>query len=413
MNCLYNMGIALYVAAARLAAMRSDKVRKMIDGQAEAFDYLSRAIDRNAKYIWVHVSSLGEFEQGRPLIEMIKRDNPSCKILLTFFSPSGYEVRKNYEGVDAVCYLPFDTPRNARRFLNSVDLKMAFFVKYEFWGNYLEELHIRNIPTYLISSIFRPSQPFFKWWGGMFRNILRCYRHIYVQDAQSQQLLASIKVRNVTVAGDTRFDRVTDIMRSTIELPVIERFKSNSRHVIVVGSSWAADEEMYSSWVNEHNDVKVIIAPHQFDKTRLASLLQQFDKSMLLSEFEKFSPEAPEIANVRCLIIDCFGLLSSIYRYGNIAYIGGGFGAGIHNINEAAVYAMPVVFGPKFHKFKEATDLIEQEGAFTISSRAECEQVLTALTTNTTLLQKSSTAAGNYIKENLGATLHIYNDLFS
>lgn len=413
MNYLYNLGIALYGAAARLAALRSEKVRKMIKGQAETFGYLSRVIDRKAKYIWVHVSSLGEFEQGRPLIEMIKRDNPSCKILLTFFSPSGYEVRKNYEGVDAVCYLPFDTPWNARRFLNAVDVEIAFFVKYEFWGNYLEELHRRYIPTYLISSIFRSSQPFFKWWGGMFRNILQCYRHIYVQDEQSQQLLAGIGMRNITVAGDTRFDRVTDIMRSTVELPVIVRFKGDTRHVIIVGSSWAADEEMYASWVNEHKDVKVVIAPHQFDKTRLKTLLQQFYNSMLLSEYEKFAPEAPEIANVRCLIIDCFGLLSSIYRYGDIAYIGGGFGAGIHNINEAAVYGMPVIFGPKYHKFKEAHDLIALGGGFTINSREECEQVLTTLTTDADQLKLSSTTAGNYIKENLGATQHIYDDLFT
>lgn len=413
MNCLYNLGIALYGAAARIAALRSDKVRKMIKGQSETFGYLSRVIDRKDKYIWVHVSSLGEFEQGRPLIEMIKRDNPSCKILLTFFSPSGYEVRKNYEGVDAVCYLPFDTPRNVRRFLNAVDVEIAFFVKYEFWGNYLEELRRRYISTYLISSIFRPTQSFFKWWGGMFRNMLRCYRHIYVQDEQSQQLLAGIKVRNVTVAGDTRFDRVTDIMRSTVELPIIERFKCDAQHMIVVGSSWAADEEMYASWVNEHKDVKVIIAPHQFDKSRLESLLQQFDNSMLLSEYEKLTPDALEVANVKCLIIDCFGLLSSIYRYGDIAYIGGGFGAGIHNINEAAVYGMPVIFGPKYHKFKEANDLIDRGGGFTISSREECEQVLTTLITNVDRLKQSSTIAGNYIKENLGATQHIYDDLFT
>ena len=303
MNILYNMGIALYGVAARIAATRSDKVRKMITGQKATLGYLHDVIDSSSTYIWIHVSSLGEFEQGRPLIEMIKRENPSRKILLTFFSPSGYEVRKNYEGVDAVCYLPFDTPGNARSFLDAVKLDMAIFVKYEFWGNYLQELSRKNIPTYLISSIFRAKQPFFKWWGGMFRGMLKCFKHIYVQDEASQQLLAGIGVENVTIAGDTRFDRVTDIMRTTTNLPLIERFKSGARHTIIVGSSWGADEDMYAQWVNAH-DVKVIIAPHQFDQARLQSMLQRFDNSMLLSEYEKYTDDAAEIKPVKCLIID-------------------------------------------------------------------------------------------------------------
>lgn len=411
MNILYNMGIALYGAVARMVAMRSDKVRKMIDGQKATISYLHGAIDKNSTYIWIHVSSLGEFEQGRPLIEMIKRENPSRKILLSFFSPSGYEVRKNYEGVDAVCYLPFDTPGNVRRFLDAVKVEMTIFVKYEFWGNYLQELQRRNVPTYIISSIFRPSQSFFKWWGGMFRGMLKCFRHIYVQDEQSKQLLAGIGVENVTVAGDTRFDRVTDIMRTTMSLPLIERFKRDANRTIIVGSSWGADEEVYAGWVNAH-DVKVIIAPHQFDKNRLQAMLQRFENAMLLSEYEKYADDAEEIKGVKCLIIDCFGLLSSIYRYGDIAYIGGGFGAGIHNINEAAVYDMPVVFGPKYHKFKEAVDLIAIGGGFVINSQEECEKILSLLTDNASALESASRIAGNYIKDNLGATQSIYNDLF-
>lgn len=411
MNILYNMGIALYGAAARIAATRSNKVRKMITGQKATLGYLHDVIDSSSTYIWIHVSSLGEFEQGRPLIEMIKRENPSRKILLTFFSPSGYEVRKNYEGVDAVCYLPFDTPGNARSFLDAVKVDMAIFVKYEFWGNYLQELSRKNIPTYLISSIFRAKQPFFKWWGGMFRGMLKCFKHIYVQDEASQQLLAGIGVENVTIAGDTRFDRVTDIMRTTTNLPLIERFKSGARHTIIVGSSWGADEDMYAQWVNAH-DVKVIIAPHQFDQARLQSMLQRFDNSMLLSEYEKYADDAAEIKPVKCLIIDCFGLLSSIYRYGDIAYIGGGFGAGIHNINEAAVYDMPVVFGPKYHKFKEAVDLIAFGGGFVVNGKEDCEKTLSLLTTDATALETASKIAGNYIKDNLGATQKIYNDLF-
>lgn len=411
MNILYNAGIALYGAVARMVALRSEKVRKMIDGQNATIDYLRGVIDENSTYIWIHVSSLGEFEQGRPLIEMIKRENPSRKILLSFFSPSGYEVRKNYERVDAVCYLPFDTPGNVRRFLDAVKVEMAIFVKYEFWGNYLQELQRRNIPTYIISSIFRPGQAFFKWWGGMFRGMLNCFRHIYVQDEQSKQLLAGIGVENVTIAGDTRFDRVTDIMRTTTSLPLIERFKCGAKHTIIVGSSWGADEEVYADWVNVH-DVKVIIAPHQFDKNRLQAMLQRFENAMLLSEYEKYADDAEEIKGVKCLIIDCFGLLSSIYRYGDIAYIGGGFGAGIHNINEAAVYDMPVVFGPKYHKFKEAVDLISYGGAFVVGNKEECEKILSLLIEEVSALDNASKIAGNYIKDNLGATQRIYNDLF-
>ena len=275
----------------------------------------------------------------------------------------------------------------------------------------MQELSRKNIPTYLISSIFRAKQPFFKWWGGMFRGMLKCFKHIYVQDEASQQLLAGIGVKNVTIAGDTRFDRVTDIMRTTTNLPLIERFKSDARHTIIVGSSWAADEDMYAQWVNAH-DVKVIIAPHQFDQARLQSMLQRFDNSMLLSEYEKHADDAAEIKPVKCLIIDCFGLLSSIYRYGDIAYIGGGFGAGIHNINEAAVYDMPVVFGPKYHKFKEAVDLIALGGGFVVNGKEDCEKTLSLLTTDATALETASKIAGNYIKDNLGATQTIYNDLF-
>ncbi len=412
MNILYNLGIACYGVVARVAAMRNEKVRKMIEGQNATIDYLKGVIDKRAAYVWIHVSSLGEFEQGRPLIERIKRENPSRKILLSFFSPSGYEVRKNYEGVDAVCYLPFDTPGNARRFLDAVKVEMAIFVKYEFWGNYLQELSRKNISTYLISSIFRAKQPFFKWWGGMFRGMLKRFKHIYVQDEASQQLLAGIGMENVTIAGDTRFDRVTDIMRTTTNLPLIERFKGEARHTIIVGSSWAADEDMYAQWINAH-DVKVIIAPHQFDQARLQSMLQRFDDSMLLSEYEKHADDAAEIKSVKCLIIDCFGLLSSIYRYGDIAYVGGGFGVGIHNINEAAVYDMPVVFGPKYHKFKEAVDLIALGGGFVINSKEECEKTLSLLTTDATVLETASKIAGNYIKDNLGSTQKIYNDLFA
>lgn len=419
MNCIYNLSISLYSTVARLVALRSKKVKTMLQGQKSAFDYLRKVIDPEASYVWVHAASLGEFEQGRPLIEMLRRENPDKKILLTFFSPSGYEVRKDYKGVDAVCYLPFDKPCNARRLLDIVKVEAAVFVKYEFWGNYLEEIHRRNIPLYLISSIFRPSQSFFKWWGGTFRKILSFYTHIFVQDEQSRKLLAGIGVENVTVAGDTRFDRVTDIMRTVVKLPLIDWFKYKNPKTIVFGSSWEADEDVYIPWFNEQHGVKAIIAPHEFNTERLARLKARIPGSMLWSEFQELhrTPNDGSCGAVnpdltKCIIIDCFGLLSSLYRYGDIAYVGGGFGAGIHNINEAAVYGMPVIFGPKFSKFKEAGDLIERGGAFTVSGESDFRAVIDSLIEDASALERASKVAGDYIQDNLGATKRIYDKVF-
>lgn len=419
MNLLYNTAIGLYSFGARLVSYRNAKARKMIDGQKKTMDYLRRVIAKESRYIWIHVASLGEFEQARPLIEKIKKEYPKEKLLLTFFSPSGYEVRKNYAEVDAVCYLPFDFKRNAKRLLDIVNPKMAIFVKYEFWGNYLQELHRRQIPTYLISAIFRPKQSFFQWWGGMFRQMLACYTHLYVQDDASKELLASIGVRNVTVAGDTRFDRVTQIMSGTMSLPLIDMFKYKARLTMIAGSSWGADEDVYLPWFNsQKGNVKLIIAPHEFDEERLEYLQKRIPSSMLWSKFQKVYSDPsdgscgavnPDL--VKCLIIDCFGLLASLYRYGDVAYVGGGFGAGIHNINEAAVYGMPVIFGPKYQKFKEAHDLIEAGGAFSVSGREEFETVMSRLE-NGSELEKAGEKAGSYIKRNLGATDKIFADLF-
>ena len=408
MNPLYNAGIALYRFGARLASMRIEKIAIMVKGQKAAFDYLSRTLNREHRYIWIHAASLGEFEQGRPLIEKIRSQYPDRKILLTFFSPSGYEVRKNYDKVDAVCYLPFDTVANARRFIDLVNPEMAIFVKYEFWGNYMQQLAKRNIPTYLISAIFRKSQSFFKPLGGTFRNILKCYTHIYVQDDNSRQLLAGININNVTVAGDTRFDRVTDIMKTTVELPQIAAFKASASHIMVVGSSWEADEAVYSQWLNDSPRFKAIIAPHEFDAHRLAQLQKAIPGSMLWSQIKERTEF--DFSSVRCIIIDCFGLLASIYRYGDIAYIGGGFGAGIHNINEAAVYGMPIIFGSRFDKFKEACDLTSLGGAFSINSKEEFEQLMQSMSDEKTTL--SGNIARQYIEQNIGATDKIFADIF-
>ncbi len=407
MNPLYNIAISTYRAAAKIVSKRNDKARKMIVGQASTFEYLNHNIDKDAEYIWIHASSLGEFEQGRPLIEMIKKNQPGQKILLTFFSPSGYEVRKDYDQVDAVCYLPFDMPRNVHRFLDIVKPKMAIFIKYEFWGNYLQELRRRNIPTYLISAIFRPTQSFFKFYGGMFRNMLKCYTTIFVQDESSKDLLASIGTTQVEVMGDTRFDRVTDILAGCRPFPIVEAF-AKGHFTLIVGSSWLPDEEVYMQFVNEHPDVKLIIAPHELSDEAIESVSRQIKGKVSLYTHSTVE----NVTDADCLIIDCYGILASCYRYGSVAYVGGGFGVGIHNINEAAVYGIPVVFGPNYHKFKEAHDLISLSGAFSVESKEQFNDLMIKFIEDKDYLFTHGKIAGDYIQENLGATQRIYDNIF-
>jgi 3-deoxy-D-manno-octulosonic-acid transferase len=412
MNPLYNLGINIYAAVAALAALRSQKVSKMLTGQRLTLDNLraERLSKATQGYdYWFHAASLGEFEQARPMIERLRDEQPAVKILLTFFSPSGYEVRKNYDKVDTVAYLPFDKPADVEKFLDAAHPRMAIFVKYEFWGNYLSQLKRRNIPTYIISAIFRPKQIFFRPWGGMFRNMLSCFTHLYVQDDASRNLLNKIGVTNVTVAGDTRFDRVTQIMRNTVDLPAIETFKSRAegKCLFIAGSSWGADEDIYAQWLIEHKDVCAIIAPHEFNPQRLAALMQRFGSDVAL--YSEYRPE--QDTAVRILIIDCFGLLSSLYRYGDFAYIGGGFGAGLHNINEAAVYDMPVVFGPNNYKFKEAHDLSQNGGGFEVTDKASFNRVADTLLNDNDARRKAGDIAGKYIQDHIGATDIIYNDI--
>lgn len=408
MNFLYNTGIKAYKLAVKIVSPWNRKAKLMLDGQARTFDYLSEKVDPQAGYIWMHVSSLGEFEQGRPLIEKIKAEHPEQRILLTFFSSSGYEVRKNYDKVDAVCYLPFDTPGNVRRFLDRVRPSMAIFVKYEFWGNYLRELKRRQVPTYIISSIFRPGQIFFRPWGGEFRKMLGCFTHLYVQNEQSRQLLAGIGINQVTVAGDTRFDRVAHVRDQAKSFPVIEAMTRNCPFTLVMGSSWPADEDVVLPYFNSHPNMKLIIAPHEFDDERLQALLGRIERPAALYT----TTDEMLAGQLDCLVINCFGILSSVYRYGQMAYVGGGFGSGIHNVNEAAVYGIPVAFGPKFEKFVEASDLIACEGGFTVSSAQEFEAVMNRLTASQQALRHSSEEAGKYIQSHLGATDLIYRDLF-
>ena len=381
-----------------MAALFSEKVSKMVAGQKKTFSVLEQHIDPKAKYIWFHAASLGEFEQGRPLIEEIRRRFPEYKILQTFFSPSGYEVRKDYKGADVVCYLPLDTPGNARRFVERAHPCMAFFIKYEFWKNYLTELHERQIPVYSVSSIFRPEQIFFRWYGGGYREVLKCFTHLFVQNQESVDLLKTIGVTETSITGDTRFDRVLDICSQAKVLSLVERFKGDQL-TMVAGSSWAPDEDIFIPYFNAHPEMKLVIAPHVIDESHLKEITGKVKGKVV-----RYSQATEEnVAEADCLIIDCFGLLSSIYRYGEIAYIGGGFGVSIHNTLEAAVYGIPVIFGPNNKKFMEAQGLKQCKGGFEIQGASDFNELMDRFREDRQFLQLSGENAGNYVKKNAGA----------
>ncbi len=403
---LYNFGIYIYSLLIHLAAPFSRKPRKMMKGHWVVYELLRQQKEEDAKYIWFHAASLGEFEQGRPLIEKIRKRHPEYKILLTFFSPSGYEVRKNYRGADIVCYLPLDKPRNVSKFLDIIHPCMAFFIKYEFWKNYLDELHKRQIPVYSVSSIFRKEQSFFKWYGSIYRKVLLDFDQLFVQNETSKRFLSRIGVDKVTVVGDTRFDRVLEIRQEAKELPLVEKFKGDAL-TMVAGSSWAPDEDLFIEYFNTHLDMKLIIAAHVIDENHLVEIISKLKRPYV--RYSKANEQ--NVKNADCLIIDGFGLLSSIYRYGEIAYIGGGFGVGIHNVLEAAVYGMPVIFGPKYHKFMEARQLIEEKGAFPINTYEELKQLLDRMISEKEFLQESGLNAGNYVTKNLGASERILNNI--
>ncbi len=404
---LYSLAIHFYAFIIALIAPFHKKARVMRLGQWKTNSILRSKIDRNAKYIWFHASSLGEFEQGRPMMERIKAEHPEYKILLTFFSPSGYEVRKNYNGADVICYLPFDTPFRVKKFINLANPVMAVFIKYEFWGNYLKELKRRDIPVYIISAIFRPEQLFFQWFGAPYRKMLHCFTHLFVQDNRSKELLNKYGITNVTVAGDSRFDRVLEVRNQARELPNVERFIHNGeagkqQPVLIAGSSWPQDEEIFIPYFNNHPEMKLIIAPHEIHRAHLLSIETLLTRpSVRLSDVQQ---DPSLLEGKDCLIIDSFGTLSSIYRYGTMAFIGGGFGVGIHNTLEAAVYGIPVLFGSNFHKFKEARDLIKVGGAFTVENKAAFDAKMDELLTHPEALQAAGSAAGHYVSDNVGAT---------
>ena len=410
---IYNIVIYFVLWGIAIASLFNEKVRKMWRGEREAFKILKQKVDPNAKYIWFHAASLGEFEQGRPLMERIRKDYPQYKILLTFYSPSGYEVRKNYEGADIICYMPVDTRLNAIRFLRLVRPVMAFFIKYEFWSNFLHILKHRNIPTYSVSSIFREDQVFFKWYGRNYAGVLKCFTRFFVQNEESKRLLEGIGITAVDVVRDTRFDRVLQIKEAAKQLPICEAFRTgvassqsadvphHDFKVFVAGSSWPPDENIFIPFFNEHKDWRLLIAPHVIAEEHLKLILSLI-KGKKVVRYTQTTPE--EAAEADVLIIDCFGLLSSMYNYGDVAYIGGGFGVGIHNTLEAAVWNMPVIFGPNNKKFQEAQGLLKSGGGFEINTYEDFSSLMGSLMNDETFLKQAGDKAGAFVAHLAGAT---------
>ncbi len=401
MVVVYNLLILVYGLIIRIFSLFNHKAALFVNGRKNWHEKLKDKITPESRYIWFHCASLGEFEQGRPVMEEIKLRFPEYKILLTFFSPSGYEIRKNYPGAETICYLPMDTPANARKFLNIIRPEKAFFVKYEFWYNFLHELNKRKIPVFVFSANFRQNQHFFSsWpWSKWFRKMLNGFDRIFVQSSASADLLKSFGINRVTVSGDTRFDRVAKIAESAKEMKVVEKFKDNHR-IIVAGSTWKPDEELIIRFINQSEGIKYIIAPHEVSETNINRIVQLLKKPSI--RFSRMNNENALAHDV--LVIDSVGLLSSLYKYGEIAYIGGGFGVGIHNILEAATFGLPVVFGPNHEKFREAVELKSLEGAFCIGNFNNLESTFRKLLETTDIREKASLAAVNYVKNNLGAT---------
>ena len=438
---MYNIVIYLYLLGVAVYSLFNEKVRKMWRGERAAFGVLKEKVDPEAKYVWFHAASLGEFEQGRPLMEQLRREHPEYKILLTFFSPSGYEVRKNYQGADIICYLPLDTPINAIRFLRTIRPVMAFFIKYEFWYNYLHILKHRHVPVYSVSSIFRPDQVFFRWYGRQYGRVLNCFTHFFVQNEQSCELLRRIGIDCVTVVGDTRFDRVLQIKEQAKQLPIVEGFLSSNEErvtrnensstadleehsmergdlvprssflaprIFVAGSSWPPDEDIFIRYFREHPEWKLIIAPHVIGEDHLQQIEQKLEGWTVTryTKGQQLSTPLPTSEGQKggaALIIDCFGLLSSIYRYADVTYVGGGFGVGIHNLLEAAVWDVPVIFGPNNQKFREAQGL-KENGGFEIHDYQEFQTLMDRFASDAEYLKEKGQHAGAFVQSLAGAT---------
>ena len=424
---IYNLIIYLYLLGVAIYSCFNEKVRKMWRGERDAFRILKEKVDPEAKYVWFHAASLGEFEQGRPLMEQLRKDHPEYKILLTFFSPSGYEVRKNYEGADIITYLPLDTITNARRFLRLIRPVMAFFIKYEFWYNYLHILKHRNVPVYSVSSIFRPDQVFFKWYGRQYGRVLNCFTHFFVQNEISKELLGKIGINSVSIVGDTRFDRVLQIKEAAKQLPLVEAFLMKqgdgsfvTSHGVtkkpspcfIAGSSWPPDEEIFIKYFNQHKDWKLIIAPHVIGEDHLKQIEKLLEGRRVIrySEYSDKSEYSDQLGNAEVLIVNCFGLLSSIYHYGDIAYVGGGFGVGIHNLLEAAVWDVPVFFGPNNERFQEAQEL-KKSGGFEITCYEDFERQMDRFLADEDYLKVQGQLAGHFVKGQAGATQEVLSSI--
>ena len=414
MSFLYSIGMWMIFPGIWVASLFSKKTKKFLDGRRGLVRKIENAFaDVKDDVVWFHCSSVGEFEQARPLIEWYKGSLPQTRILLTFFSPSGFELRKNYSLADWVFYLPLDTISNARRMVKAINPKKVIFTKYDLWNNYIRQARKSGADIYLVSAIFRRFQPFFKWWGGFFRGMLRCITVIFVQDEESKNLLSSIGIKdNVSVCGDTRFDRVDKIASESKHFPVIENFAKDC-FTIVAGSTWQPDDELIAQVMKNFSKVRLVVAPHEIHKERIDKLLQIYEPygTVRYSEVEEdadremVSENPQSIAgDKRVLVIDCIGILSSLYRYADFAYIGGGFGVGIHNTLEAAVYGVPLAFGPNYRKFQEAIDLIECNGATSVSSASELYQVIDNCVKDKELRDFRGRSCRNYVEKMLGAT---------
>ncbi len=406
MRTLYDVILFIFNSGISIAALFGNrKAQLWIQGRKNWEEKIKNSLVKAGKRrIWFHCASLGEFEQGRPLIEKLKSNDPSLFIVLSFFSPSGYELRKNYTKADLVCYLPNDTRRNANKFINLVSPSYAVFIKYEFWLHYFEEAKRKNVPLFMVSVLFRPSQFFFKWYGSFYRKILKNVNHFFVQDTNSSKLLASYGFNNTSITGDTRFDRVHAITLEENKNAILEKFKQNDR-LFIAGSTWPEDEDIFLPALKDLKlkNIKIVIAPHEVTEKRIQEIIKNVSKYFDPSEIICYSSDSdPEIAGV--LIIDNIGILSSVYRYGTIAWIGGGFGKGIHNILEAAAYGMPVIFGPEYKKFREAVELISLGGAFAVNNLEEAKHKLTELAGDEQKIKQSAMISSSYVTSKLGAT---------
>lgn len=403
MVLFYNLSIRFYVFMVRMAAFFNPKAKQWVEGRKNLLPKIAEALKGEENLVWFHSASLGEFEQGRPVIEKLKEEHPGVKIVLTFFSPSGYEVRKNYAGADFIFYLPADFPSQARKFVDIVNPKMVFFIKYEFWYHYLKELKKREIPTYIFSTIFRPNQLFFKAWGGFHRKMLSAFTHLFVQNQESADLLKGIGFANVSIAGDTRFDRVYAIAKGAKSLPKAEDF-SQGRLVVIAGSTWPKDEEFLIRYINtSKNNYKYILAAHEVDENHIKNIVDKIEKSWV--RYTQATKEEIDAAEV--LVIDCIGVLSSLYRYGHVSYIGGGFGRGIHNTLEAATFGLPIVFGPNYHKFQEAKDLIESGAANSYEKYEDLNKLFHNYFENEKIRELAGEKSKKYVDSKRGASAQI------